>query len=113
MPDDGLVYVVDDDPSVRRGVERLLRSVGLAVESFETAGAFLAAPPQDRPSCLVLDVILPGQSGLELQSVLKKSERLLPIVFITGQGNVARSVEAMKGGAVDFLQKPIDEHELL
>jgi len=110
---DAIVYVVDDDPSVRRGLERLLRSVGLAVETFSTACAFLEAAPADQPGCLVLDVVLPGCSGLELQSTLSKTERALPIVFITGQGSVTRSVEAMKAGAVDFLQKPVDDNQLL
>jgi FixJ family two-component response regulator len=110
---DALVYVVDDDLSVRRALSRLLRSVGLAAETFPTAEAFLASPNHDRPGCLVLDIILPGVSGLELQAALRKAERLLPIIFITGHGKVAMSVRAMKDGAVDFLQKPFNDQELL
>jgi len=110
---DGLVYVVDDDLSVRRGLARLLRSVGLAVETFATVQAFLEAPPCERPACLVLDVILPGTSGLDLPAALDKAERLLPIIFITGHGDVTMGLRAMKGGAVDFLQKPLNQQELL
>jgi FixJ family two-component response regulator len=100
---EALVYLVDDDPSVRRGIARLLRSVGLAVKTFETAEEFLDSPVRDEPGCLVADVVLPGTSGLDL----------LPIVFITGQGNVGTSVRAMKDGAIDFLQKPVDHQQLL
>jgi FixJ family two-component response regulator len=108
-----IVYVVDDDASVRRGVSRLLRSVGLPVETFSTAQAFLDAPISDQPACLVLDVRLPGLGGLDLQSALREAGRTLPIVFITGHGNVSTSVQAMKGGAVDFLQKPFNDQDLL
>jgi len=111
--DDGVVYVVDDDPSVCQALARLLRSVGLSVETFALAQAFLDWPVPDRPACLVLDVRLPGGSGLDLQSALRENGRLLPIVFITGQGDVASSVRAMKGGAVDYLQKPFDDNVLL
>ena len=110
---DAVVYVVDDDPSVRRALSRLLRSVGLSVETFANAQAFLAAPPADLPGCLVLDVRLPGPSGLDLQSALRESHRPLPIVFITGHATVSTSVRAMKGGAVDFLQKPFNDQDLL
>ena len=112
-PSDGIVYVVDDDPSVRRSLSRLLRSVGLLVETFASAETFLESPPRDRPACLVLDVILPGTSGLELQSTLGKTGRLLPIVLLTGHGDVSMSVQAMKHGAVDFLQKPVNGDQLL
>jgi RNA polymerase sigma factor (sigma-70 family) len=108
-----MVYVVDDDPSVRRALSRLLRSVGLRVETFPTAQAFLGSPPQDQPACLVLDVRLPGPSGLDLQAALREAGRPLPIVFITAHGSVSTSVRAMKGGAVDFLQKPFNDQELL
>jgi FixJ family two-component response regulator len=108
-----IVYVVDDDPSVRRALSRLIRSVGLLVETFATAQAFLDSPPRDQPACLVLDVRLPGPSGLDLQSALREAGRPLPIVFITAHGSVATSVRAMKGGAVDFLQKPFNDQELL
>ena len=108
-----IVYVVDDDPSVRRAVSRLIRSVGLLVETFATAQAFLDSPPRDQPACLVLDVRLPGASGLDLQSALREAGRPLPNVFITAHGSVSTSVRAMKGGAVDFLQKPFNDQELL
>ena len=110
---DAVVYVVDDDPSVRRALSRLVRSVGLPVETFPTAKAFLDAPLSDQPACLVLDVRLPGPSGLDLQSALREARRPLPIVFITGHASVSTSVRAMKGGAVDFLQKPFNDQELL
>ena len=110
---DAVVYVVDDDPSVRRALSRLIRSVGLPVETFPSAKAFLDRPPSDQPACLVLDVRLPGPSGLDLQSALREARRPLPIVFITGHASVSTSVRAMKGGAVDFLQKPFNDQELL
>jgi len=110
---DVIVYVVDDDLSVRRALSRLIRSVGLPVETFATAQAFLESPPRDQAACLVLDVRLPGPSGLDLQSALNEAGRPLPIVFITAHGNVSTSVRAMKAGAVDFLQKPFNDQELL
>jgi len=110
---EAIVYVVDDDLSVRRALSRLLRSVGLAVETFSTAQAFLDSVPRDQPACLVLDVRLPGPSGLDLQSALREAGRPLPIIFITGHGSVSTSVRAMKGGAVDFLQKPFNDQDLL
>jgi RNA polymerase sigma factor (sigma-70 family) len=110
---ESIVYVVDDDVSVRRALSRLIRSVGLSVETFATAQAFLDSPPRDQPACLVLDVRLPGPSGLDLQSALREAGRPLPIVFITAHGSVSTSVRAMKGGAVDFLQKPFNDQELL
>lgn len=111
--DEAVVYVVDDDPSVRRALSRLIRSVGLEAVTFPSAQAFLAYTPPDRPACLVLDVRLPGPSGLDLQSALSEAGRDVPIVFITGHGTVPTSVRAMKGGAVDFLQKPFNDQELL
>jgi FixJ family two-component response regulator len=110
---DECVFVVDDDDSVRRSLSRLIRSAGWRVETFPTARAFLDYPPPDRPGCLVLDLRLPGVSGLELQQSLVEAGRDIPIVFITGHGDVPSSVRAMKGGAVDFLQKPFDDKELL
>ena len=110
---DAVVYVVDDDPSVRRALSRLIRSVGLPVETFPSAKAFLDRPISDQPACLVLDVRLPGPSGLDLQSALREARRPLPIVFITGHASVSTSVRAMKGGAVDFLQKPFNDQDLL
>jgi FixJ family two-component response regulator len=111
--DEPIVYVVDDDESICRALARLLRSVGLAVETFPSATAFLEHTPRDRPSCLVLDMRLPGPSGLDLQGALAQAGRELPIVFITGHGDVPTTVRAMKGGAVDFLQKPFNDQELL
>jgi len=111
--DEAVVYVVDDDASVRRALSRLIHSVGLEVMTFPSAQAFLAFTPPDRPACLVLDVRLPGPSGLDLQAALTQADRSVPIVFITGHGNVPTSVRAMKGGAVDFLQKPFNDQELL
>lgn len=110
---DPVVYVVDDDASICRALARLLRSAGFAVQTFPSAKAFLDWSAPDRPACLVLDIRMPGPSGLDLQSALREADRLLPIVFITGHGDVATSVRAMKAGAVDFLQKPFDDQELL
>lgn len=108
-----LVYVVDDDESICRSLVRLLRSVGLAAETFRSAKAFLEHPGDDRPACLILDMRLPGASGLDLQESLRQAGRELPIVFLTGHGDVPTSVRAMKGGAVDFLQKPFIDQDLL
>jgi FixJ family two-component response regulator len=113
LDDAGIVCVIDDDEDVRKALERLLRSIGLAVETFPSPQAFLAYPLADRPSCLVLDVQLPGQSGLDLQTVLEQAELNIPIVFVTGHGDVPMSVRAMKAGAVDFLEKPFDDQDLL
>jgi FixJ family two-component response regulator len=108
-----VVYVVDDDESVRRSLARLLRAAGRTAETFPSAQAFLDRELPDRTACLVLDVRLPGLSGLDLQGALARAGRIVPIVFITGHGNVPMSVQAMKDGAVDFLQKPFDEAALL
>jgi len=113
MMSDAIVYVVDDDEAVRRSLARLVRSVGLKVDTFASAQAFLEHKGQNRPSCLVLDVRLPGLSGLDLQTAMGQSQRTMPIIFITGLGNVPMTVRAMKGGAQDFLEKPFDEQELL
>lgn len=111
----GRVFVVDDDASVRKSLERLLTSVGYKVQTFESARAFLTRPstPADGPQCLILDIRMPGLSGLDLQTSLHSSGAHIPIIFSTGFGDVASSVRAMKIGAVDFLTKPIDEEELL
>jgi FixJ family two-component response regulator len=106
------VVVVDDDPSIRKSLARLVRSTGLNVQTFASADDFLSSHSREHPSCLVLDIRMPGMSGLDLQEQLA-SDPTLPIVFITGHGDVPMSVRAMKGGAVDFLQKPFDERELL
>ena len=111
--DEAVVYVVDDDAVRAPGASRLIHSVGLEVMMFPSAQAFLAFTPPDRPACLVLDVRLPGPSGLDLQAALTQADRSVPIVFITGHGNVPTSVRAMKSGAVDLLQKPFNDQELL
>jgi FixJ family two-component response regulator len=113
MTSDGVVYVIDDDPSLRRALARLVEAAGFEVETFPSAEAFLGQPIPDRPACLVLDVRLPGDSGLDLQAALGSARRLLPIIFLTGHGTVSAGIRAMKGGAVDFLEKPVDENELL
>jgi FixJ family two-component response regulator len=110
---DAIVYVVDDDESVCRALARLFRTVGLSVETFRSASAFLDHAAPDQPSCLILDIRLPGPSGLDLQERLSRAGRDLPIIFITGHGDVPTSVRAMKGGAIDFLQKPFNDQELL
>ena len=98
-----VVFVVDDDPSVRTSLKELLESVGLRVELFDSADAFIASRLPDVASCLVLDVRLPGRSGLEFQTELTKAGTPLPIIFITGHGDIPMSVRAMKSGAVEFL----------
>ena len=108
-----IVFVVDDDLSVREGLGSLVRSAGLRVETFASAQEFLARPPLDVPSCLVLDVRLPGLSGLDLQKRMAELNIEIPIVFITGHGDVPTSVRAMKAGAVEFLTKPFHDQDLL
>ena len=108
-----IVFVVDDDVSVRESLRDLLESVGLRVEVFESADAFLASRLPDVASCLVLDVRLPGRSGLEFQAELAKAGISLPIIFITGHGDIPMSVRAMKSGAVEFLTKPFRDQDLL
>lgn len=107
------VYVVDDDVSVRESLGNLMRSVGLSVELFGSAAEFLSHPRGEAPGCLVLDVRLPGLSGLDLQKEMTARGDRTPIIFITGHADVPMSVRAMKGGAVEFLQKPFREQELL
>jgi FixJ family two-component response regulator len=113
MTDGPIVYVVDDDASFRKAVSRLLRTAGLEVEALASAKEFLEHPMADRPSCLILDVRMPGPSGMDLQSALQEARRDIPIVFMTGHGDVSTSVRAMKSGAVDFLEKPFRAPELL
>jgi len=108
-----LVYVVDDDPSAREGVAGLLRSAGLITKTFASAEEFLAAARPKMPSCLLLDVNLPGVNGLELQQELAKSDVQIPIIFLTGHGDIPMTVRAVKAGAVNFLTKPFDDEELL
>lgn len=108
-----LVFVIDDDESVRKALDSLLRSVGLEVRSFASPQEFLRSKRPDAPGCLVLDVRLPGLSGLDFQRELSESDIHLPIIFITGYGDVPMSVRAMKEGAIEFLSKPFRDQELL
>ena len=108
-----VVFVVDDDPSVRSSLKFLISTVGLQVETFDSAEAALQRVPQDAPSCLVLDVRLRGLSGLDLQHELEARNCQIPIVFMTGHGDIPMSVRAMKAGAVDFLTKPFRDQDLL
>jgi FixJ family two-component response regulator len=110
---DPIVCVVDDDSSIRDALTSLLRSVGLRVETFGSAQEFLTRPPQDAPGCLVLDVRLPGLSGLDLQRELAAAQITMPIIFITGHGDIPMTVQAMKAGAVEFLTKPFRDQDLL
>jgi FixJ family two-component response regulator len=105
------VFIIDDDASVRRDVEDLFRSVGLEVESFGSAQEFLARKRQDAPGCIVLDIRLPGASGLEFQRTLAESGIHLPVIFVTGHGDIRMSVRAIKSGALEFLTKPLKEQE--
>ncbi len=114
MPDaDSTVLVIDDDPNVRASVGRLLRSLGIDVQLFASIADFLGSDPPDGPTCLVLDIRLPGQSGLDLQRELAAANRELPIIFVTGHGDIPMSVQAMKGGAIEFLTKPFRAQDLL
>ncbi len=108
-----LIFVVDDDESVRKALKRLIKSVGMNVETFATARDFLSRQHYERPSCLVLDIRMPGLSGLDLQQELVKADLTLPIIFITGHGNIPMSVQAIKAGAIDFLEKPFEDQALL
>lgn len=108
-----VVYVVDDDAAVRAAIGRLLRSIGLDVIAFETAQAFLAAERRKAPGCLVLDIRLPVVSGLEFQRELDRQGSRLPIVFVTGHGDIQMSVAAMKAGAIEFLTKPFRDQDLI
>jgi len=114
MPDaPPTVLVIDDDSDLRASVGRLLRSIGLDVQLFASISDFLKSNPPDGPTCLVLDVRLPGQSGLDLQRELAAAKRELPIIFITGHGDIPMSVQAMKGGAIEFLTKPFRDQDLI
>jgi FixJ family two-component response regulator len=110
---DPIVFVIDDDRMVREGLQSLVRSVGLRVETFASAQDFLAAKRPDAPACLVLDVRMPGLSGLELQTKLNQANIHIPIIFITGHGDIPMSVRAMKEGAHEFLTKPVRGQDLL
>src|SRR5271165_5998087 len=114
MSDTGaFVYVVDDDVSAREGVARLIRSAGWMAKTYSSGEEFLAAPRPKLPSCSVLDMNLPGLTGLDLQQELARSGLQVPIIFLTGHGDISMSVRALKAGAVDFLTKPFDDEDLL
>mgnify|MGYP003295734507 CR=1 FL=1 len=110
---DSIVYVIDDDPSVREAIKSLIRSVGMRVETFGSAQEFLASSRPDAPACLVLDVRMPGLSGLDLQRELSDANISIPVIFITGHGDIPMSVRAMKAGAMEFLTKPFRDQDLL
>jgi FixJ family two-component response regulator len=113
IPQNSMVFAIDDDVSVRRGLTRLLRSAGYKSETFESASDFLARQPYSGPSCVIVDVRMPGLNGIELQEDLIKRRRQEPLVFITGHGDIPMCAQAMKAGAVDFLRKPFRNDELL
>jgi FixJ family two-component response regulator len=108
-----LIHVVDDDESMRNALLRLLGAAGFEARGYASAGEFLLQPPPDRAGCLLLDVRMPGPSGLDLQAALQRQGITLPVVFLTGHGDVATSVSALKTGAVDFLEKPVERGALL
>lgn len=110
---DRTVFIVDDDPAIRESLLSLLRSVGLGVKALASVPEFLSCPRPDGPTCLVLDVRLPGRSGLDLQRELSAANIQLPVIFITGHGDIPMSVQAMKGGAIEFLTKPFRDQDLL
>jgi len=112
-PDESVVFVIDDDPHMRDSLIGLLRSIRQRVEPFDSTEVFLQSTLPDLPACLVLDVRLPGRSGLELQKAMARSGNRLPIVFITGHGDIPMSVTAMKAGAIEFLTKPFRDQDLL
>jgi FixJ family two-component response regulator len=111
--DDAIIFVVDDDASVRRSMERLVRPLGFAIQTFASAKEFLDSARVDRPGCLVLDVHMPGLSGLDLQRELAQNGIEIPIVFLTGHGDIPMTVRAMKAGAVEFLTKPVKPRDLV
>ena len=110
---DGVVFVIDDDAAFRESLNNLFRSIGVRVETFASAHEFLSSERRDRPGCVVLDVRMPGLSGLDLQKRMADAGIGIPIVFVTGHGDIPMSVQAMKAGAVEFLTKPFREQELL
>jgi FixJ family two-component response regulator len=113
MDTDMRVFVVDDDPLTGRGIERLLRAVGFGVEVFTSASAFLARPAYGGLACVLLDLRMPGLDGLGVQDAMRRGGQILPIVFLSGEGDVPSTARAMRDGAVDFLVKPVDEPVLL
>jgi FixJ family two-component response regulator len=110
---DAMVFVVDDDAAMRRSLGNLIRAIGLQVEAFASAQEFLRRKRPDVPGCLVLDVRLPGASGLDLQTRMAEADMEIPIIFITGHGDIPMTVQAMKAGAVEFLTKPFRDQDLL
>jgi len=108
-----LIHLIDDDDSLRKAVSRLLQAAGYAVRSYNSAGEFLIAELGSGPGCIVLDVRMPGPSGLELQAALARQSNQLPIIFLTGHGDIPMSVQAIKAGAIDFLTKPVQREPLL
>jgi FixJ family two-component response regulator len=113
FPENSTVCIVDDDAGVRASIQGLLKSAGLRSEPFETAEQFLQRRPVEGPSCLILDVRLPGVSGVEFQQQLQKAGIHIPIIFVTGHGDIPMSVRAMKSGASEFLTKPVEDRDLL
>lgn len=113
MTPDAVVHIVDDDESLRTALQRQLMAAGHRVRTYASAGEFLLAPPADAPGCLLLDLAMPGPSGLELQEALGRHGIRLPVIFLTGHGDLATGVRAMKSGAVDFLTKPVERDALL
>ena len=108
-----LIHVVDDDDSLRSALQRLLAAAGYRVKTYASAGEFLLDPPADAPGCMLLDLRMPGPSGLDLQEALARHGIRLPVIFLSGQGDLATGVRAMKAGAVDFLSKPVEREPLL
>lgn len=113
VPPNSVVFAIDDDSSVRKGLARLLRSAGYKQEMFESAADFLSRPPHSGPSCVIVDVQMPVLNGMDFQETLLQRNREEQLVFITGHGNIPMCAQAMKSGAVDFLRKPFDDRELL
>jgi len=108
-----VIHIIDDDDSLRVALQRLLQAAGYAVRTYASAGEFLLQPPADAPGCLLLDLRMPGPSGLDLQEALARHGVGLPVIFLTGHGDLATGVRAMKAGAVDFLIKPVEREPLL
>jgi FixJ family two-component response regulator len=113
MSAEAVIHIVDDDESLRQALQRQLMAAGLRVRTYASAGEFLLAPPTDTPGCLLLDLAMPGPSGLDLQDALVRHGIRLPVIFLTGYGDLSTGVRAMKAGAVDFLTKPVERAALL
>ena len=113
MTSTAVIHIVDDDDSLRTALQRLLMAAGHRVRGYASAGEFLLDPPGDAPGCLLLDLRMPGPSGLDLQDALERHEIRLPVIFLTGHGDLATGIRAMKAGAVDFLPKPVERDPLL